>query len=255
MKGLRFAFLGSGSKGNALLLEAAGQRLLIDCGFSTREIARRMAALDRSPEALDGILVTHEHSDHASGVARLARRFGLPVYATHGTRAAINDDNGLDWRLISAHEGFAIGDLAITPVAVPHDAREPVQFIVEDGLRRFGLLTDLGHVTPHVIRKYSACHALVLEANHDLGMLATGPYPPSLKQRVGGDFGHLNNRQSAEFLEQADTGTLERLIAAHISEKNNDATLARDTLADGIGWTASRVEVAVQDSASDWYEV
>jgi len=252
---LRFAFLGSGSKGNALLVEAAGRRVLVDCGFSAREATRRMSDLDLAPDALDAVLVTHEHSDHAGGVVRLARRYALPVFSTHGTRTAIGDGDDIDWRLISAHEAFALGDLTVTPVAVPHDAREPVQFVLDDGRHRFGLLTDLGHVTPHVIRSYAGCHALVLEANHDTAMLAAGPYPASLKQRVGGDFGHLNNVQSAEFLHAAETAGLERLIAAHISEKNNDALLARDTLADGIGWPGDRVEVAVQDRASAWYEL
>lgn len=255
MSALRFAFLGSGSKGNALLVEAAGRRVLVDCGFSAREAGRRLETLGLAPEQLDGVLVTHEHSDHAGGVVRLARRHSLPVYATHGTRAAIGDGEDLSWHIISAHEAFQLGSLTITPVAVPHDAREPVQFILDDGHRRFGLLTDLGHVTPHVVRSYSGCHALVLEANHDSDMLAAGPYPPMLKRRVGGDFGHLNNVQAAEFLQAVETAGLERLIAAHISEKNNDATLARDTLADGIGWAGERVEVAVQDRASDWYEL
>ncbi|MEA5444473.1 MBL fold metallo-hydrolase [Gammaproteobacteria bacterium AB-CW1] len=255
MSTFRFAFLGSGSRGNALLVEAAGRRVLVDCGFSARETARRMAGLNLEPGQLDAILVTHEHADHASGVVRLARRHGLPVFTTHGTRAAVGDGDDLDWRLISSHEDFFLGKLAVTPVAVPHDAREPVQFILGDGQHRLGLLTDLGHVTPHVVRCYSGCQALVLEANHDRAMLASGPYPPALKRRVGGDFGHLNNEQSAAFLDASDMQSLERLIAAHISEKNNDADLARDTLADGIGWSSSRVEVAVQDSASDWYEL
>lgn len=255
MTSMRFAFLGSGSRGNALLLEVGRRRILVDCGFSAREITRRMAGLDCEPDSLDAILVTHEHSDHASGVARLARRHGLPVMATHGTRTAVGDENGVEWRLIVPDQPFSIGDIHVTPVPVPHDAREPVQFVFRSGTARFGMLTDLGHVTPHVIRHFSDCQALVLEANHDPAMLQAGPYPPALKRRVGGHFGHLANGQSAEFLDQAGTTAMERLIAAHISEKNNDFDLVRTTLADGIGWASDRVEAAVQDAASGWYEL
>nr|WP_301288380.1 MBL fold metallo-hydrolase [Natronospira proteinivora] len=252
---MRFAFLGSGSRGNALLVEAGSARILVDCGFSAREIARRMAVLDRDPAQLDAILLTHEHADHASGVGRLARKHGLPVFATHGTRLAVDDEADVDWRLISAHGDFELGGLGIQPVAVPHDAREPVQFVFQHGHARMGLLTDLGHITPHVLRSYAGCQMMVLEANHDPGMLAAGPYPSSLKQRVGGPFGHLSNGQSGAFLEAGDTAELERLVAAHISEKNNAFELARQTLAGPLGWADERIEVARQDKPSDWYEI
>jgi len=254
MTALRFAFLGSGSRGNALLVEAGSARILVDCGFSAREIGRRMAVLDRDPAQLDAVLLTHEHADHASGAGRLARKYQLPVFATHGTRAAVDDEDGVEWQLISAHRSFSFGPLTIQPVAVPHDAREPVQFVFEQGHGRLGLLTDLGHVTPHVLRSYAGCQMLVLEANHDPAMLAAGPYPPSLKQRVGGPFGHLSNGQSAAFLQAGDTEGLECLVAAHISEKNNAFDLARQTLADSLGWAQDHIEVAEQERPSDWYE-
>lgn len=255
MSALRFAFLGSGSRGNALLVEAGGTRLLVDCGFSAREMTRRMHLLDRDPASLDAILVTHEHADHSSGVARVARRYGVPVMTTHGTRAAIGDEPGVDWRIISPHDALDFKALTVQPVAVPHDAREPIQFTFVQGKARLGLLTDLGHVTPHVISSYGGCQAMVLEANHDPAMLEAGPYPPALKQRVGGPFGHLSNGQSAGLLEQADTTGLERLVAAHLSEKNNDFSLARETLAAALGWAPERVETAQQDTVSEWFEL
>jgi len=250
---LRFAFLGSGSRGNALLLEAGQCRVLVDCGFSTREIVRRLEQLHLGPQDLNGVLLTHEHGDHASGIGSLSRKYQLPVYATAGTRMAVNDENRVDWREISAHGAFELSGLQVQPVAVPHDAREPVQFLFTHQGKRLGLLTDLGHITPHVLRSYADCHGLVLEANHDRRMLAAGPYPASLKERVGGPFGHLSNEQSAAFLDAADTGALEWLVAAHISEKNNDWSLARTVLADALGWPGERIKQAHQDQPSDWY--
>jgi phosphoribosyl 1,2-cyclic phosphodiesterase len=251
---LRFAFLGSGSKGNALLVESPAARILIDCGFSAIQAARRMAALGCEADALDAVLVTHEHGDHASGVARLARRHGIPVMSTTGTRDAVAQEEGVDWRTFCPHEAFALKDLEILPVAVPHDAREPVQFVITHGDRRLGVLTDLGHVTPHVIRSYAGCTALVLEANHDPGMLANGPYPASIKARVGGPFGHLSNEQAGGFLADCDTDRLKRLLAAHISEQNNLESLARSALAAGLGCREDDIEVAAQDRPGEWCE-
>jgi phosphoribosyl 1,2-cyclic phosphodiesterase len=219
---VRFASLGSGSRGNATVLEAGGTLLLVDCGFSVRETDARLARLGISAEQLSAILVTHEHTDHCSGVARLSRRYQLPVYMSHGTWASGRCDEVFRLQHFHSESAFSIGEIDVMPVAVPHDAREPCQFVFRHGDYQFGVLTDLGSITPLVTRHFSGCQGLLLECNHDLQMLSEGPYPPALKQRVGGEWGHLNNDQAAAFLQQMQGPHLQHVVIAHISEKNND---------------------------------
>ena len=249
---MRFACLGSGSRGNATLVEAGRSRVLVDCGFSARETERRLGALGLAPAELTAILVTHEHSDHIGGVGGLARRHGLPVWATQGTWSHGGLGEVPDARVFNCHAPFSIDDLAVDPFPVPHDAREPSQFVFGDGARRLGILTDSGNITPHIVRQLARCNALVLECNHDEAMLAAGPYPPALKQRVGGQFGHLSNAQSAALLGELDTAALQHLIAAHLSEQNNTPALARAALAEALGCEAHWIAVAPQGEALDW---
>lgn len=254
---MRFASLGSGSEGNALLVEAAGTRLLMDCGFGLNDSIARLARLGISPGQLDGILVTHEHGDHSGGVARLARKFDLPVWLTHGTLRVLSDKlSGVACiREIDPHQSFAIGDIEITPYPVPHDAAEPVQFVFGDGARRLGVLTDAGSSTPHIEAVLCGCDALVLECNHDSDMLMNGDYPWSLKQRVGGRYGHLNNRDAAAILARLDSSRLQHLVAAHLSRSNNTAALAVAELSGVPGWEADRVTVATQQEGFGWLEI
>ncbi len=249
---MRLAFLGSGSRGNGTLLEADGCRLLIDCGFSVRDANRRAAELGLDLSSLDAILVTHEHSDHGSGVAALSRRYGIPVYMSHGTCASGRIANCDELRCFDADSEWSIGPLRIRAVAVPHDAREPVQFCIESRERRIGVLTDLGSVTPHVCRAFGACDLLVLEFNHDREMLAAGPYPPALKRRVGGDWGHLSNDQALALLKQVDLQRLQTLVVAHMSDKNNSRSLVENLLAEHVPEVLARTCWAVQDRALDW---
>lgn len=254
---MRFASLGSGSEGNALLVSAGQTQVLMDCGFGLQDSVTRLARLGVSPEQLGGIVVTHEHGDHIGGVAKLARKFNLPVWLTHGTLrsqpkafaniAAIHE--------IDPHRAFAIGDIEIIPYSVPHDAAEPVQFVFGDGAQRLGVLTDAGHGTAHIERMLSGCHALVLECNHDADMLMNGDYPYSLKQRVGGRFGHLNNQESAGILSRLDVGKLQHLIAAHLSRKNNTPELAVRALCGAINCEESWVGVATQEEGFVWREI
>jgi phosphoribosyl 1,2-cyclic phosphodiesterase len=254
---MRFASLGSGSEGNGLVVEAGSTRVLMDCGFSLTETRARLGRLGLAPEDLDAVIVTHEHSDHVGGVARLAAKYELPVWCTHGTY--------LNWRMqteatpwvemIDPHRPFAVGDLEVQPFAVPHDAREPVQFVFRSGGRALGVLTDAGHVTPHIAASLSGVHALVLECNHDAAMLAAGPYPPSLKNRVGGRYGHLENRQAAELLKQMDVSGLRHLIAAHLSQKNNTPALARTALAEALDCEPEWIEVACQQDGFGWRHI
>jgi phosphoribosyl 1,2-cyclic phosphodiesterase len=248
---MRFALLGSGSRGNALLVEQGATTVMIDCGFTLRESERRLARLGKGAEKLSAILVTHEHSDHVGGVALLARRHNIPVWMTPGT-AANHGSELPELNLFNCHEPFAIGDLEVTPYPVPHDAREPSQFVFSDGALRLGLLTDVGHITPHIEATLSGCHGLVLECNHDPRMLAEGPYPPMLQRRVGGNLGHLSNGQAADLLRRIDISRLRQLVGAHLSEKNNTPQLALEALSDALGCEPAWLALADQVGGMPW---
>lgn len=252
---MRFASLGSGSRGNATLVQAGDTTLMVDCGFSISETEARLARLGVAPGALAAILVTHEHSDHASGVARFAARHGIPIRCTAGTRSAclkLGFDSAEPFDGASA---FVVGDIRVMPVTVPHDAREPVQFLFDGGAHRFGLLTDVGSLTPHIRRMFSGCGGLLLECNHDREMLEDGPYPVSLKTRVGGPLGHLSNEQAADLLRSIDKQWLQHLVAAHLSEKNNTPALARAALAEAMDCDADWIGIADQGMGFEWREI
>lgn len=249
---MQFASLGSGSRGNATLIEAGSTLVMVDCGFSCRETERRMRRLGRSPEQLAAVLVTHEHADHIRGVAVLARKYGLPVWLSNGTRRMLQDNDLPDICGLDGAARIEIGDLDIMPYTVPHDAREPCQYVFTDGNHRFGMLTDTGRITAHIRDCLDACHALLLECNHDIGMLAAGPYPEGLKQRVGGPLGHLSNSQAGGLLEQIDTSRLQHVVAAHLSDKNNRPELARQALAAALACAPDWIGVAGQDNGLEW---
>lgn len=253
---MKFASLGSGSEGNALLVSVGQTQVLMDCGFALRDTLSRLARLGVSAEELGGIVVSHEHGDHIRGVARLARKFGLPVWLTHGTlRTRQQAFADISIHEIDPHRAFAIGDIEITPYPVPHDAAEPVQFVFGDGVRRLGVLTDAGCGTAHIEVVLNGCHALVLECNHDSDMLANGDYPYSLKQRVGGRLGHLNNREAAAILSRLDASRLQHLVAAHLSRKNNTAGLAVSALSSALDCAVDWIGVATQEDGFAWREI
>ena len=249
---MRFASLGSGSRGNGALVEADGSCVLIDCGFSAREAERRLQRLGRTPADLAAILVTHEHGDHVGGVATLARRHRLPVYASAGTLRSAGLEALPGCAAIAG--GFSIGALTVQPVAVPHDAAEPCQFVFSHRKKSFGLLTDLGSITAPVVAAYSGCDALMLECNHDSALLSAGPYPASVKRRIAGPRGHLSNRQAAEFLAALDAARLQRVVMSHLSERNNTVGLALAELAAVLANTDA-VLSADQDAGLDWQEI
>ncbi len=251
---MRFASLGSGSRGNATVVEWHSGLLMVDCGFTIKATEQRMARLGKSPEDLKAIIVTHEHSDHLKGVAPLARKYDIPVYMTPGTFKSKDLGRLPVLNLIEGYQPFTLEGMDVMPVAVPHDAREPAQFVFHDGQFRLGVLTDLGSITPHIESSFDGCDALVLEANHDPAMLACGPYPPSLKQRVGGLWGHLSNQQTAGLLERLDLEKLQHLIVAHISQKNNSLSLTEEALA-GVLHRVSNVLYACQDEGFDWQHI
>jgi phosphoribosyl 1,2-cyclic phosphodiesterase len=251
---VQFASLGSGSKGNSTLVRAGDTLVMIDCGFSLRETIRRMARLQVEPRQLDAILVTHEHSDHSSGVAALSREYHVPVYLTHGTFSTGRCAGSYDQRLFNCEDTLSIGCLSVKAVAVPHDAVEPCQYRLTWGGYTLGILTDLGSITPHVVDNFRACHSLLLEFNHDLPMLLEGSYPPHLKRRVGGDWGHLNNQQAVQLLRQIDGAGLRHLVVAHISEKNNSRERARSALLSVLD-SLDGVIFAEQAGGFDWLDL
>lgn len=254
---MRFASLGSGSEGNALVVQVGQTCVLMDCGFSLSETVARLARLGVQPEALSGIVVTHEHGDHIAGVARLARKYTLPVWLTHGTlRVQFKSLGNLpDVSEINPHVSFSIGDVEIQPYLVPHDAAEPVQYAFGDGAKRLGVLTDVGSSTPFIEKMLSGCSALVLECNHDADMLANGDYHYSLKQRVGGRFGHLNNTEAGQLLARLDNSRLQHIVAAHLSRKNNTPQLAVRALSEALHCGEDWIGVATQEDGFAWREI
>jgi phosphoribosyl 1,2-cyclic phosphodiesterase len=255
---MRFCSLGSGSEGNALIVEvsdgATTSRVMMDCGFGLADTEMRLARAGLLPEQLDAIVVTHEHADHIGGVARFARRHSIPVWLTHGT-AKVLSERALPAVLIhyvDPHASFAVGDVCVTPYTVPHDAYEPVQYVFSDGANKLGVLTDVGTITAHIEESLSDCDALVLEANHDAAMLADGPYPLSLKRRVAGKFGHLDNDTAAALLGRVRNAKLRHVIAAHLSKQNNTRELARAAFAATWGAAEEEVGIAEQDSGFGW---
>ncbi|HTH59098.1 MAG TPA: MBL fold metallo-hydrolase [Paraburkholderia sp.] len=254
---MRFASLGSGSEGNALVVEAGSgatvTRVLLDCGFSAREAERRLLRAGVAADALDAILITHEHSDHIGSALTLARRWSIPLYMSWGTARAVGaDDAGVDLRVLWGDETVAIGELGVLPYTVPHDAREPLQFVFTDGASRLGVLTDVGEATSHIGTVLGGCDALVLEFNHDRDMLATSRYPASLKARIGGSHGHLSNEAAAGILSGLDRSRLRHIVAAHLSRENNTPELAHAAVAAVLGNAVTEIGVASQDEGFDW---
>ena len=254
---MRFASLGSGSEGNALVVEVGDPRVLIDCGFRVRDTVARLMKLGLVPESISAILVTHEHADHIGGVASFATRFRIPVWLTFGTLAMVDERFSRMERVygFDSHDAFSIGAVEVRPFPVPHDAREPVQFVVGDGEHRLGILTDIGTTTRYVETSLSGCDALVLECNHDLDMLADGDYPFSLKQRISSRLGHLHNEASAELLAALDTSRLRHIIAAHLSRENNTPAKARAALARALNCTPDWIGIADQTDGFEWREM
>ncbi|MEM1432661.1 MAG: MBL fold metallo-hydrolase [Pseudomonadota bacterium] len=245
------ASLGSGSRGNGTLVRLGDELLLVDCGFNLKGTQQRLARLGLRPGDLTAILVTHEHADHIGGVAALAQRFGIPVWCSHGTQRAARGE--LPARSFLSDQPFTIGDVRVHPVTVPHDAREPTQFVFERDGYRLGVLSDLGCVTPHVIEQFQALDALLLEANHDRRLLMNGRYPASVKRRVASDQGHLSNEQSEALLKQLEHPRL-KLVLGHISLENNDIDLLR-RLFEPFRPRLAGLGYAAQDDGHDWIVV
>jgi phosphoribosyl 1,2-cyclic phosphodiesterase len=284
---MRMTVLASGSKGNSTLVSSSRTRILVDAGLSCRELLKRMQMADEDPAAIDALLVTHEHQDHVQGVAVLARKLGVPVYFTQATHRAwirwMTPQKRLtyaDWlarrqqpveeedpdclpaekadpcrlpgvEYFAAGSGFSIGDIAVTPFTIPHDAADPVGFVFEADGVRMAIATDLGYMPPNVKMAIRNCDVLMLESNHDLEMLRDGPYPWSVKQRVMSRVGHLSNEAASDFLEKNYDGNASYVVLAHLSECNNLPELARVTaeraLRDRMSLLANKLILAQQD--------
>ncbi len=253
---LRFASLASGSGGNCLVAQADLTRVLVDCGLSLRDTERRLARLGLEPAEIDAILVTHEHDDHGGCAYDFAAAHNVLVVLTHGTlralRAAGKMHDGVRTLFVGAGERVAIGGMEVLPFTVPHDAAEPVQFVLSDGAAKLGVLTDIGIGTRHVEQMLSGLDALVLECNYDRDLLWSGAYPRWLKERIGGPFGHLDNRDAARLLAALDRSRLKHIIGAHLSQQNNTPALARAALAAAIGCEPGWIGLATQDDGFDW---
>lgn len=260
MSSLRFASLGSGSEGNALIVESGTTRVMLDCGFSVKETTRRLARLHLTPDDLTAVVVTHEHADHIGSAVKFCARYQKPLWGSYGTFSAwLGSDSSRQSQFHQApnycHAGqlLEIGELQLQPYTVPHDAREPLQFVFTNGQHRLGVLTDAGHYTPHLAEQLSGVHALVLECNHDVEMLANSNYPASLKYRIGGLYGHLSNQAAEEVLCAIDQTGLQHLVAAHLSKQNNSVELVRATLNRALKQAAStHVAVACQEDGFGW---
>jgi len=227
---VKLTILGSGSAGNASYVETDETRLLVDAGFSGRQIRQRLATLGRVPENLTAILITHEHSDHISGLAALAEKARLPVYCNRATMEEIKRTLGvnLDFRLFVAGGGFEVGDISVETFSIPHDAQDPVGFVLRTNGSSIGFATDLGHVTKLVLERIRRTNALVLESNHDVKMLQDCPHRPwSLKQRILSRHGHLSNEAAADCIAEIMSDELRHLYLGHLSRDCNKPELAQ----------------------------
>lgn len=247
---MRFCVLGSGSSGNCVLIESGEHRILVDAGFSCREIERRLDTVGVSSRQFEALVLTHEHGDHTRGAPRFSRRHGVPIYATRGTLSAL----GLEVHspapvIIESGRSFDAGCFSIEPFAVPHDAREPIGLVVESKGCRLGLAADLGRRSVEAWRRLRNLDALVLETNHDIEMLQQGPYPWPLKQRIAGDNGHLSNRDAADGLREILSGRLQWVVLYHLSRTNNMPVLAREAVARVLSLGVARTEICVSEQS------
>ena len=250
---MRLAVLGSGSGGNAAVLEAGDTRLLIDAGLSAKQIRLRLAAVGIAPESLDGILLTHEHGDHTSGLRVLIKSLKIPIYATPATRQVVAETlPGAGWKIFENERSFQIGTVSVDSFSVPHDAVEPVGYVFRYNEQVIGIVSDSGHITPRIIERLRDCQVLFVEANYDDALLeADVKRPWSTKQRIASRHGHLSNAQTAELVAQLADGPLEKVILGHLSSDCNRPDVAIRT----VSHTGVEVFCAIQHEPCGWHAV
>lgn len=257
---LRFKSLGSGSAGNATLVESQSSkgvtRVLIDCGLSMNELNSQLREFSLTMQDIDAMFITHEHSDHVGNARQFALKSHRPIWMSQGTQLATQ---AFSWGLQAQQLQTAkdqhiiqIGALKITPFTVPHDAREPLQVTLTDGNFKLGLVTDLGHASAHVVQSLQGCHALLLESNHDPDLLRASKYPAFLKSRISGPLGHLSNQESANLLKLVFNPNLRHVVAAHLSERNNTPQLVMQALCPVMGDQAQNLIIANAAQGCPW---
>lgn len=256
---MRFKSLGSGSSGNATLVQSMGQdpcNVLIDCGFGLRQMLQRLEKSGVLPDQLDAIFITHEHGDHTGCVQAFSNQYDIPVWMSAGTALAMGYVNATGLlRTATDAEVIDLNGLQLCPFTVPHDARQPLQLTCTDGAAKLGVLTDLGHATAHVLEQLQGCHALILECNHDPDLLAASLYPPFLKQRIGGHYGHLANSQAADIAGAVLHSSLKHVVAAHLSQQNNLPELVKSSLARALSCRTNDIIIASQAEGCPWLSV
>lgn len=249
---MRFSVLGSGSRGNAVYVESGSSGILIDAGFSGKELQKRMQCVGRDLSNIKALCITHEHHDHICGAGVISRRYEIPVLINDATLDAAGAKMGKlhNTKLFSAGDVMEIGDLEIRSFRISHDTADPVGFVISDGHRHLGYLTDTGKVSHLMARRLLSCHGVILEFNHDLEMLKYGPYPLPLQQRVRSSRGHLSNDDAAKFLTELMGGTIKEVVLAHLSEKNNTVELAREAAIRCLKqWPEVNLHIASQAAA------
>lgn len=247
---LRFSVLGSGSRGNASVVWSGDDAVLVDCGLPARRTIKHLCEIGVDPEKLKGVFLTHEHSDHIGGVDVLARKLGVPVFCTPGTRDGLRLSRSVAVHTVEAGRALRIGGLDVEPFRVNHDVPDPVGFVVGAGVHRVGFATDMGSVRESVVRALRTCRAALLEFNHDEYMLRHGEYPTFLKRRVASDLGHLSNRQGAALLGRLLGSRLEHVLLGHLSLKNNRADLALSAAHSALEGSGQAMSVTVAEQGA-----
>jgi len=264
---MRLIVLGSGSSGNVLYIESGATSVLVDCGLSAKETARRMTEAGLDPTKLSGIVLTHEHTDHMKGTRVFASTAEVPVYMSEATRAECKfpDDGGkIPWgQTIASSEPFDIGCLNFYPFTIPHDGVDTFAFTVESAGVKVGAVTDLGYITQLVAEQLRGSRLVLIESNHDRDMLKVAPYPWSVKQRIASNVGHLSNDETARWIRHDFDGQAEYLVLAHLSRHCNHPELARLSALQALDYHGSlffpraeqRVRIAPPDRASEWFQL
>ncbi len=256
---LRFRVLGSGSSGNATLVEAATSRILIDAGLGSRELAERLQSAGVDPASLDAVYVSHEHGDHSKGAASFSRKWGVRLRGTRGTyqAAAFGAEEIAAYDVLVPGSPSRCGALTVTPVLIPHDAAEPVAFVVACNGNRLGHATDLGHLSRSLVQAFRECDAVLVESNYDPAMLRNGPYPWSLKDRIASPRGHLSNGDVGRYLADGLGVVCRSVVLAHVSQTNNHPELVRMSAEQALvrrGRTEVSLTITGADG-TDWIEL
>ena len=256
---MQFCSLGSGSQGNSFLVRYENCCVLIDCGFGLAETEKRLVRHQINPNDISAILLTHEHEDHVRGAFSLSNKYKLPIYLTNGTYRMCEKRNkssfNIDFKFIVNEKIFYINNLSITPITVPHDAREPVQFKFVTKESNFAIITDLGFGSKYLLKSISNLNSIVIECNHVDNLLNESDYPESLKNRIGCKYGHLNNKEAARILQSIKKNNLNFIGAAHLSEKNNNPNLVKRDLSFAVSKDESFIKIINQDDGLNWTTV